>query len=530
MPLMGIQFVADPSMADICIYHAGTASPEEKKIDVLMLHGLYWSDIPHASYNRSNDVANQRIMDAARRAKIITVPSNWVAEVFKRDMRVSPFVIGHGIDVAEWNVPAEPGDYVLWNKNRPTDVCDPTPAWKMAERGIKVVSTFGPAGKLLGSLSVTGQMPFEKMKPIIESAMIYLATTPETFGIGTLEAMICGVPVLGYDWCGTSDLVKHKETGWLVQPGDVEGLIQGYVWLKEHRTEIGANARAFAKGFDWPAIMEKYLWAFAEAEQPERQGVSVVITNYNYGKYVKDAIHSCLWQRIPVNEIIVVDDGSTDNSLSILEPLDQAKKIKLIIQENQGVAAARNNGISAARYPLITCLDADDMIGPEYVASLRPALERDRGLGVAYSGVKYIDKDSKDTGLNDNRVFSWEIQAKGGVPPSTCIPSGSMFRKSMWERCGGYRQKYAPGEDTEFWVRGLSLGFTAELVTEECHFWYRGHSGSASRTKVYVPIDDNKPWMRDKKYPAFAPSFYPPAVHSYLNPVVSVDYSSWPWA
>ena len=156
------------------------------------------------------------------------------------------------------------------------------------------------------------------------------------------------------------------------------------------------------------------------------------------------------------------------------------------------------------------------------MASLRPALERDRGLGVAYSGVKYIDKDSKDTGLNDNRVFSWEIQAKGGVPPSTCIPSGSMFRKSMWERCGGYRQKYAPGEDTEFWVRGLSLGFTAELVTEECHFWYRGHSGSASRTKVYVPIDDNKPWMRDKKYPAFAPSFYPPAVHSYLNPVVSV--------
>ena len=260
--------------------------------------------------------------------------------------------------------PSEPGDYVLWNKNRPTDVCDPTPAWKMAERGIKVVSTFGPAGKLLGSLSVTGQMPFEKMKPIIESAMIYLATTPETFGIGTLEAMMCGVPVLGYDWCGTSDLVKHKETGWLVQPGDVEGLIQGYVWLKEHRTEIGANARAFAKGFDWPAIMEKYLWAFAEAEQPERQGVSVVITNYNYGKYVKDAIHSCLWQRIPVNEIIVVDDGSTDDSLSILEPLDQAKKIKLIIQENQGVAAARNKGISEARYPLITCLDADDMLRP----------------------------------------------------------------------------------------------------------------------------------------------------------------------
>src|SRR3972149_7938361 len=100
------------------------------------------------------------------------------------------------------------------------------------------------------------------MKELIESAELYLATTPETFGIGTLEAMICGVPVLGYNWCGTADLVRHKETGYLVEPGDINGLAEGVRWLSEHRKEIGVNAREFAKGFDWPEIMGQYFNVF----------------------------------------------------------------------------------------------------------------------------------------------------------------------------------------------------------------------------------------------------------------------------
>lgn len=520
LPAYGVEFTADPENADVVAFHAGTALGT--RVDVLHCHGLYWSDLEHSTFSRSNNVANQRIVAAARRAKVITVPSDWVAEPFRRDMRIEPEIVGHGITISEWKQPTEHGDYILWNKNRPTDVCDPTPTWRLAERGLKVVSTFGPNGKVIPNLTVVGQIPFEEMKPIIENADLYLATTPETFGIGTLEAMICGVPVLGYDWCGTHDLIKHKETGWLVYPHDIDGLMEGAAWLREHRAEISQNARAFAMNFDWSTIMGTYYDLYTRTMVGEKAGVSIVITNYNYARWIGDCIASCLWQQRPADEIIVVDDGSTDNSLEILKPFVDRKQIKLITQSNQGVAAARNHGIDRAQYPFIVCLDADDMLGPEYVAALRPALERDRGLGVAYPGVRFINEEGRDTGFNTYKPFSWEIQTKHEVPPPTCIPSGSMFRKSMWERCGGYKQKYAPGEDTEFWTHGLSLGFTAEMVTPETLFWYRGHDGSASRTRKYVEINDNKPWIEDKIYPMGAPAYYVPNVKSYINPLITV--------
>lgn len=518
LPALGITLVEDPEGANVVAFHAGTALG--KRVDVLHCHGLYWSDVPHAEFSNWHHEANRRIIDAARRAKVITVPSDWVAEPFRRDMRIEPTVIGHGIEVDKW-IPGENRGYVLWNKNRSTDVCDPAPAIELAKKGIPVVSTFGKKGELVSTLKVIGQQPFEAMKLIIQSADIYLATTPETFGIGTLEAMICGVPVLGYDWCGTRDLVRHKETGWLVKPGDLKGLEEGYHWLKKHRKEIGANAREFAKGFDWSGIVEQYVRVYEEAAKPDPVGVSIVITNYNYGHWVIDAVESCLKQTVKPDEIILVDDGSKDNSRTVIAGLAKAHGLRYIFQDNRGVAAARNAGIEAARHPFVVCLDADDMLAPEYVASLKPALIADRGLGIAYPGVKFIRADGRDSGHSTYRPFDWSLQSAYGVPPPTCVPSGSMFRKAMWERAGGYRQKYAPGEDTEFWTRALSLGFTAELVTPEALFWYRGHPASASRTRKYVPINDDKPWIKDKRFPMAVPGKVT-EIRSYFNPLISV--------
>ncbi|MGB8980306.1 MAG: hypothetical protein WCC12_00365, partial [Anaerolineales bacterium] len=78
LPPLGVEFTQDLQGADVVAFHAGTALGN--RVDALHCHGLYWSDLTHHEFSRSHNVANQRIIDAARRAKFITVPSDWVAE------------------------------------------------------------------------------------------------------------------------------------------------------------------------------------------------------------------------------------------------------------------------------------------------------------------------------------------------------------------------------------------------------------------------------------------------------------------
>ncbi len=501
LPDLGIKLVKDPGKADVVACHIHNARLD--RVDVLHLHGLYFSDLPHSVYAKWHYRVNSEIIESARRAKLITTPSEWVARPFKRDMHIQPAIIPHGIDFNAWNALGERKDYILWNKGRADDVCDPTPLMELARAGLPVVSTFSkPGEEIPASLHVVGVQPFDQMKLLIESASVYLATTPETFGIGTIEAMAAGVPILGYRWGGTADIVEQEETGWLVEPGDIKGLIEGYWWIKANFETISANAREAAKKYDWNLIMPQYAALYKKAaEIPDEKGVSVVIPSYNYAKYLPECIDSVLAEK--PDEVIVIDDGSKDNTPEVIVPyLDRVRYIR---QENAGVAASRNNGIAAANYDFILCLDADDKVAPGMIKHCVDALKKDRGLGVAYTGLAMIHGDGRITESNWPGEFNWNIQAGGGNPPGNCIPSGAMFRKRMWTKAGGYYQEFAPGEDAEFWTRGLGRGFTAKKVTNECLFQYRVHEGSASRTKKYREVDTWLPWVKDKKPPIGAP-------------------------
>ena len=520
LPAFGVELVDDPLQADLCVGH--TRRFDMPTLDVLHSHGAYWTgDLGSGIYTDWHQRANNDLVIAFREARMITVPSRWVARLFQRDMRVNPTVIGHGIDFADWQ-PGKSKSYVLWNKNRNSDVCSPQPAHELAARGIQVISTYAWKGEQPKALTVIGSMPHEQMRELIAGCSVYLSTTKETFGIGTLEAMACAKPVLGFDWGATPDIVTHGVDGWLVKPGDFDALLAGYVQVMAHRAEMGEAAREKARKYDWPAAIEKYAQLYAEvleSKRHERYGVAVVITNYNYAQYVGEAIESALSQAHVPEEIIVVDDGSTDSSLEVIRRYGD--KVHIIEQANQGVAHARNAGIAATQQPFIVCLDADDRLDPRFLEMVMPEIQYERPLGIAYTGLGLIRGDVVEQ--NPWPVdFLWANQSHVSVPPSNCIPSACVFRREMWERAGGFRQEYAPGEDAEFWTRGLSVGFTARKVTSAPLFWYRLHDGSASRAKVYRRIDDRMPWMRDGHYPAAAPSREAPPIRSYSRPRVSV--------
>jgi glycosyltransferase involved in cell wall biosynthesis len=520
LPAHEIELVGKGERADV--YAGHTQRFNLPRLDVLHCHGAYWTAEKHGHYTGWHHGVNFKIVEAAREAIAVTVPSEWVAMPFKRDMRISPTVIGHGIEFSEWTRgrAGKSGDYVLWNKNRHGDVCDPTPPTELAKRGVKVVSTFATSGEP-ASMKVTGRLPAREMKELIRNAFVYLATAQETFGIGTLEAMACGVPVLGYDWAGTAAIVTHKKDGYLVKPGDIDGLLAGLEWLASGRIEIGEAARETARRYDWKNVIGQYADLYREVSdgiEKEQTGVSIVITNHNYAEFIGEAIESALSQTRPPKEIIIVDDGSTDDSLAVIARYARHASVKIVTQPNQGVAAARSAGIRASSQEYIICLDADDKIEPRFVEILHAAMLQDRTLGVAYTGLSVNGRPNPWP-----PEFSWESQSVASNPPSNCVPSACMFRREMWLRAGPHKQEYAPGEDAEFWTRGLSVGFKAKRITPEPLFWYRAHPDSASRRLRFTQIDAQLPWMRDGLFPLAAPlaNSIPP-IRSYSAPLVSV--------
>ena len=502
------EFIDSPKEANLITAHIESDLPE---LDVLHIHGLYWTGDAVFSYKKFHDAINTKIFTSVRKAKVVTVPSRWVGEVFRRELHIDPVVIPHGIETENFQI-GNPKDYVLWGKAVIGGVCDPQPIEFLARNGVPCVTTHG---RQLKNLKVIGKVDYQEMQKYLSEAKVYLATTPETFGIQTLEAMAYGVPVVGYDWGGTAEIVRNGTDGILVRPLDEKALLEAYRSLMQNWDFYSENARERALEYDWKNIISGYttLYESLYSAPKSQAGLSIIITNYNYGNYIEECVASAIGQ---ADEVIVVDDGSTDDSIQKIESFGD--KVKIIKQENRGVAAARNLGIAISSYDLVSLLDADDILLPGTLRKLETAIRKNSALGIAYGKLMIKSGEEQSIGTWPDK-FSWDVQASIGVPPSNCIPTTNVFRKSMWLRAGGFRQRYAPGEDAEFWTRGLSIGFEAKQVTDKPVYVYRDHSDSASKVKEYAALDLS--WIETKDFPVGSPASLV-KVHSYLLPKVTV--------
>lgn len=165
--------------------------------------------------------------------------------------------------------------------------------------------------------------------------------------------------------------------------------------------------------------------------------MSVVIVNYNYARFLPEAVESVLAQNYDNCEILVVDDGSTDDSHSILKRYEQ--RVRLVFQENRGVSAARNRGIAESTAPLVAFLDSDDLWHPD---KLVRQIERfhDASVGMVYTGLCYVDVDGNALGtmLDGSRGQVLEdiaLLRSPGVPASG---SSAMVRRSVLDNVGPF--------------------------------------------------------------------------------------------
>ena len=394
-------------------------------------------------------------------------------------------------------------------------------------QNVHFVSTFA-SGRKPSNMSTTGVIRHEQMKKLIQSATVYLATTKETFGIGILEAMASGVPVLGYNYGGIKDLVQHGVNGYLANPGDIDDLSDGLDYCGLNHDILGANGRELAKQYTWENMCEKVAGVYEKALHEKPAGVTVVIPSWNYADKVGRAIESIQKQSFKNWELFIVDDGSDDDGATerVVRELDDSR-VKYIRQGNQGVASARNRGIGAGTKKYVCCLDADDAIGTRFLDVCVNALENDRSLGIAYTGLWYIKPDGAEGVSPWPGKWDFDTQLKKRNQVPTCC----VFRRDMWEALGGYRGRYCPhgagSEDAEFWTRCGAYGWKAEKVTEEPLFIYSWQSGRVSGDPKYQEMDwlDWHPWARDGQHPLASyakPKRWSHPVRQYDEPAISV--------
>lgn len=504
LPQLGVEIVNSINEADVVCSHAGEL-PEVPvgKPWVVHCHGLYWADYNWQSWAYK---LNRQVIEALRQADHVTAPSEWVAYALERGMWLRPTVLRHGVNLGDWQ-PSRNEGYVLWNKTRVDPICDPTPVNELARLLPKVqfVSTFADSAP---NVKVTGTLPFPAAREMLRGADIYLATTLETMGIGTLEAMACAIPVLGFDWGGTAEIVRHKETGYLAKPGDWADLAEGYQWLKANYEEVAIAAKADVyQHYSWVKVMEGYRQLYDRVlnqEASKNPRVSVIVTAYNLARYLPDALKSVQDQTLQDWECIVVDDHSPDNCSEIAQGFaDNDKRFRVIRNEtNQYLAGALNIGIGSSKGRYVLPLDADNMIDPRTLQTLSEFLDGNRRVAIAYGAMKVVKDDGRtpDDSVAPGGISSWPgtFDYLRQISHMNQIPSTCMFRREVWERTGGYRRRWRTAEDAAFWTHATSYGFRAAKATGAVTLIYRNRSDSMSHVNKEPDWTAWVPWAKDK--------------------------------
>jgi glycosyltransferase involved in cell wall biosynthesis len=206
--------------------------------------------------------------------------------------------------------------------------------------------------------------------------------------------------------------------------------------------------------------------------------VTVVVPCFNYGRYLTDAVESVLAQTYRDFELLIVNDGSTDDSKQVAERLIAAHPdapIRLIDQPNSGQPAyPRNNGIGEARGEYVLCLDADDRISENFLELTVPVLDARPRVAIAYPDQQNFDGDDR---FEPHPPFRREL-----LPRFNYIPPASLFRRAVWEEVGGFRTNVRGYEDWNFWLSCIQAGHEAQHVPQA--LWhYRIHEGSLYGTE-----------------------------------------------
>lgn len=199
--------------------------------------------------------------------------------------------------------------------------------------------------------------------------------------------------------------------------------------------------------------------------------VGVVITNFNQGDVIDEAVRSVLGQRRAAEELVVVDDGSDARSDDALDDLVR-RGVRVLRQRNRGVSAARNTGITELRTDCVAVLDGDDRYADTFLAATMEVLEKDGDVAACSSWLRMF-------GAADGIVRPAGGRLVDFLHRNAC-PAPAVIRRERWAAAGGYAESMRDGfEDWDFFLSVLEEGGRIDVVPRPL-IDYRTSPGSAN--------------------------------------------------
>ena len=212
--------------------------------------------------------------------------------------------------------------------------------------------------------------------------------------------------------------------------------------------------------------------------------ISVYIPSHNYGRFLADAVQSVRDQSYPNWELIVVDDGSTDDTSQVLEKFDDLPNIRIIRHERpRGLRAVANRCFGEARGEFILRLDGDDLLHPRALELLVAEVQIP-GVAFVFPDYYYLDELGHVIGVETLPTVSGEYEARS-IPPHG---AGSLVRLDLVRGFGGFDETLSTQDGHELWLRVIESGALVHHVALPL-FFYRQHPGSLSGDETRVLAD-----------------------------------------
>lgn len=223
--------------------------------------------------------------------------------------------------------------------------------------------------------------------------------------------------------------------------------------------------------------------------------VSILLPSYNYETYIRKAIDSVLDQSFSNWELIIIDDGSKDNSVNIIKTYKD-KRIHLYVQKNQGVTKTLNKGLKLSKGKYICFLDADDKYHPDKLISQIEAMNS--GFDIVTTKVEAIDENDEHSPF-EHFNESWNLYDKNEIFGKDMIykflhknyfcKSSLMIKKSLFDKCGSFKTELLTAYDLELWLKMIPNAKVTRVDNILTYYrWHNKNETTVNNNRIRVEL------------------------------------------